>query len=85
VLFRRWATERLKEYIIKGFVMEAGRFLQFYQRAILEHIGRIFIEDAKCLTLEQYHKAGDQSVPGKGHRGEEPACIIGSEEHPQPG
>lgn len=74
VQFRSWATERLREYLVKGFVLDYAEdqalrgkpvymkdwqeklnsFLQFNQRAILEHSGKISMKVARAKALEQY-------------------------------
>ncbi len=46
--FRRWATERLKEYMIKGFTMDDGRLKnlgggKLLERIIRPHSGYSFI------------------------------------------
>lgn len=38
--FRRWATERLKEYMIKGFTMDDERMKKIGWRKLLERIVR---------------------------------------------
>ena len=38
-----------------NWLWKLDAFLQFNQLAILEHSGRISMEDAKRLALEQYH------------------------------
>lgn len=42
--FRRWATEHLKEYMIKGFAMDDERLKQFgggnYWKELLDRISR---------------------------------------------
>ena len=37
-------------------------FLQFNQRAILEHSGKISMEEAKRLALEQYHTFSQRRI-----------------------
>ncbi len=38
VRFRKWATERIKEYIIKGYTMDGNRFETRYFDELLERI-----------------------------------------------
>jgi len=63
--FRIWATERLNEYLVKGFTMDDDRpmrdwrqkldaFLQFNERDILTHPGNVSKAVADQLALEQY-------------------------------
>lgn len=49
--FRQWATQHLKEFIIKGFT-----FLQFNEKEVLEHKGKISHEVAVALALNEYEK-----------------------------
>jgi hypothetical protein len=58
-----------------NWLWKLDAFLQFNQLAILEHSGRISMEDAKRLTLEQYHKAWINLSQGKVIEVKEPACI----------
>jgi hypothetical protein len=48
-------AERRTPVYMKDWREKLDAFLQFNQRAILEHSGRISTEDAKRLALEQYH------------------------------
>ncbi len=52
--FRIWATQILKEYIIKGFTMDA--FLQFNEKEILQDSGKISHEVAVALAEREYEK-----------------------------
>jgi len=69
--FRRWATERLREYPVEGFVMADERhqpmtmrdwrekldaFLQFNQREVLRDAGTVSSEVAKALAAAEYEK-----------------------------
>lgn len=45
--FRRWATDRLHEYLVKGFAMDD-------ERALLGHAEKISMERARELAREQY-------------------------------
>lgn len=69
--FRRWAMERLREYLVKGFVMADERhqpmtmqdwrekldaFLQFNQREVGRDAGSVSSEVAKALAEAEYEK-----------------------------
>jgi len=48
-------AERKTPVYMKDWREKLDAFLQFNQRAILEHSGHISMEDAKRLAIEQYH------------------------------
>jgi hypothetical protein len=48
-------AQRRSPVYMKNWQEKLDAFLQFNQRAILEHSGSISMEDAKRLALEQYH------------------------------
>ena len=52
--FRRWATERLKEYMIKGFTMDDERLKNLgggnYWRELLERIRDIRSSEKSCIV-----------------------------------
>jgi hypothetical protein len=48
-------ARRRNPVYMKNWQEKLDAFLQFNQRAILEHSGRISMEEAKRLALEQYH------------------------------
>ncbi len=57
VHFRRWATERLREYIIKGFVLDDARLKQARDGYFDELLGRI--RDIRSSEKVFYRKACD--------------------------
>ena len=54
IQFRIWATKTLREYIIKGFVLDA--FLQFNEYEILKDAGKISAKVANELAEGEYEK-----------------------------
>ncbi len=60
--FRIWATERLREYIVKGFTMDDDRlkelddFLKLSERNILTHAGSITHDEAMLKVHAEYEK-----------------------------
>lgn len=57
VHFRRWATERLREYIIKGFVLDDARLKQARDNYFDELLGRI--RDIRSSEKVFYRKVCD--------------------------
>ncbi len=57
VHFRRWATERLREYIIKGFVLDDARLKQARDGYFDELLGRI--RDIRSSEKVFYRKVCD--------------------------
>ena len=55
------ATRR-KPIYMKNWQEKLDSFLQFNQRAILEHSGKISMEEAKRLALEQYHTFSQRRI-----------------------
>ncbi|MBC8184546.1 virulence RhuM family protein [candidate division KSB1 bacterium] len=63
--FRQWATQRLREYIIKGFVLDDERlnaFLSLNERAILEHAGKISNKLAQETAETEYEKFNRERI-----------------------
>ncbi len=61
--FRIWATERLKEYTIKGFIMymkdwtkKLNAFLKFNEEEILTNTGKVSHKVAEALAMKEYDK-----------------------------
>jgi hypothetical protein len=50
--FRIWATQTLKEFIVKGFVLDA--FLRFNEYEVLSDAGRVSAEVARQLAEQEY-------------------------------
>jgi hypothetical protein len=55
-------AKRRKPVYMKDWQMKLDSFLQFNQRAILEHSGKISMEDAKRLALEQYQTFNQRRI-----------------------
>jgi hypothetical protein len=64
--FRIWATQRLKEYIIKGFSLDDDRLkasgqIRYFDE-ILEHAGKISHELALEIAETEYEKYNQQRI-----------------------
>jgi hypothetical protein len=55
-------AQRRRPVYMKDWQEKLDSFLQFNQRAILEHSGKISLEEAKRLALEQYHTFSRQRI-----------------------
>jgi hypothetical protein len=55
-------TQRRRPVYMKNWQEKLDSFLQFNQRAILEHSGKISMEEAKRLALEQYHTFSQRRI-----------------------
>ena len=55
-------TSRRKPIYMKDWQEKMDSFLQFNQRAILEHSGRISMEEARAKALEQYHTFSQRRI-----------------------
>jgi hypothetical protein len=55
-------TQRRRPVYMKNWQEKLNSFLQFNQRAILEHSGKISMEEAKRLALEQYHTFSQRRI-----------------------
>ena len=55
-------SRRRQPIYMKNWQEKLDAFLQFNQRAILEHSGRISMEEAKRLALEQYQEFNQQRI-----------------------
>ena len=67
--FRRWATERLREYLVKGFVLD--EFLQFNERDVLTNAGRTSKAEADAFAEEQYDRFAERRRAFKEAQGEQ--------------
>ncbi len=54
--------QRRRPVYMKNWQEKLDSFLQFNQRAILEHSGRISMEEARSKALEQYHSFSQQRI-----------------------
>lgn len=55
-------TQRRRPIYMKDWQEKLNSFLQFNQRAILEHSGKISTEEARRLALEQYHTFSQRRI-----------------------
>lgn len=55
-------TRRKQPIYMKNWQEKLDSFLQFNQRAILEHSGKISMDEAKRLALEQYHAFSQRRI-----------------------
>jgi hypothetical protein len=55
-------AKRRRPVYMKDWQEKLDSFLQFNQRAILEHSGKISMEDAKRLALEQYQTFNQRRI-----------------------
>jgi len=55
-------AKRRKPVYMKDWQEKLDSFLQFNQRAILEHSGKISMEEAKRLALEQYQRFNQRRI-----------------------
>jgi len=55
-------TRRRQPIYMKNWQEKLDSFLQFNQRAILEHSGKISMDEAKRLALEQYHAFSQRRI-----------------------
>ena len=55
-------TRRRQPIYMKNWQEKLDSFLQFNQRAILEHSGKISMHEAKRLALEQYHAFSQRRI-----------------------
>ncbi len=58
--FRIWATQMLKEYIIKGFVDSVNKFLEFNEYQVLEGYGKVTRKQAEEKAFAEYEKFNKQ-------------------------
>ena len=55
-------AKRRKPVYMKDWQEKLDSFLQFNQRAILEHSGKISMDEAKRLALEQYYAFNQRRI-----------------------
>jgi hypothetical protein len=55
-------AKRRKPVYMKDWQMKLDSFLQFNQRAILEHSGKISMEEARAMALEQYQTFNQRRI-----------------------
>jgi hypothetical protein len=55
-------AQRRRQIYMKDWRERLDGFLQFNQRAILEHSGKISMEEARAKALEQYHAFNQRQI-----------------------
>ena len=54
--FRQWATQRLKEYMIKGFTIDDERLKGIVEEITLTPVEKVYLESIKEVSKELKRK-----------------------------